>query len=66
MSGSGDEFLERLFTLDKDKINNKQLEKLKSILARDECQPANLAKVSLLCSKLGLWLQAIVAYTTQR
>jgi hypothetical protein len=65
MFRSRNEFLERLFTLDKDKINNEQLEKLKSILARDECHPANLAKVSLLCSKLGIWLRAIVAYTTQ-
>jgi hypothetical protein len=65
-AGSKDEFLERLFKLDKDNINDKQLEKLNSILARDDCQPANLAKVSLLCSKLGLWLRAIVAYATQQ
>ncbi len=66
MSGSKDAFLMRLFTLDKDNINKKQIEKLKSILAQDECQPANLEKVSSLCSKLGLWLRAVVAYATQR
>jgi len=56
MAGGRDEFLERLFKLDKDNISNKQLEKLKSILGRDDCQPAALEKTSSLCSKL--WFMA--------
>jgi len=66
MAGGRDEFLERLFKLDKDNISNKQLEKLKSILGRDDCQLAALEKTSSLRSKLCLWLQAIVEYATQR
>lgn len=66
MSGSRDDFLQRIFTIDKDNINDEQLEKLKSILAQDDCQPAQLAKLSRLCSKLRLWLQAVVEYATER
>lgn len=66
MGGHRDAFLERLFNIDKNNITDKQMEKLESILARDDCQPAQLDKVSALCSKLGLWLRAIVEYTAQR
>jgi len=66
MAGGRDEFLEKLFKLDKDNISNKQLEKLKSILGRDDYQPAALASMSSLCSKLCLWLRAIVEYATQQ
>ncbi|CAF3786352.1 unnamed protein product [Rotaria sp. Silwood1] len=66
MSGNKNDFLQRLFNFDKDNINNEQIERLKSILARNDCQPAHLASISTLCSKLGLWLQAILEYATQR
>jgi hypothetical protein len=66
MSGGKDAFLARLFTVDKDNISNKQLEKLKSILARDDCQPAELSKIAELSCKLSLWLRAIVQFATER
>jgi len=66
MSVGREQFLDQLFYLDKDNINNKQIEKLKSILARDDCQPAELTRVSSLCSQLCLWLRAIVEYATHR
>ncbi|CAF1060168.1 unnamed protein product [Rotaria sordida] len=66
MSGSKNGFLQRLFNVDKDNINNEQLERLKSILARNDCQPVELANISSLCSKLGLWLRTILEYATQR
>lgn len=66
MAGSKDQFLERLFQFDKNNINDKQLEKVKSILDRDDCQPTQLARISAVCDKLGLWLRAILAYATQR
>ncbi len=65
MAGGRDAFLQRLFTVDKDNINDKQLEKLKSILARDDCQPSMLESTSILCSRLGVWLRAIVEYAIQ-
>lgn len=66
MSGAKDQFLERLFQFDKNNINNKQLDKVNSILARDDCQPDQLAKLSIVCARLGSWLRAVVAYATQR
>ncbi|CAF3308184.1 unnamed protein product [Rotaria socialis] len=66
MSGSKHEFLQRLFDFNKDNINNKQLERLKSILDRTDCQPADIAKISRLCSELCIWLGAILEYSNQR
>ncbi len=66
MSGNRDQCFGRLFKVDKDHISSKQLEKLKSILARDDCEPTALANVSSFCSSLCLWLRAIVQYATQR
>ncbi len=59
-------FLDHLFQLNKDTISDKQLEKLKAILARDDCQPDHLASISSLCSKLCLWLRALVEYAAQQ
>jgi hypothetical protein len=66
MAGSPNDFLQKLYAVDKDNINDKQLEKLKSILARDDCQPTAIKSVSHLCYNLSLWLRAIVEYVTQR
>ena len=57
MSGSSDQFLQRLFDVDKDHITNKQLTQINSILARDDCQPAALLEISSLCHRLSLWLR---------
>ena len=66
IGGNSDQFLQRLFDLDKDSISLEQLKRLDSILGRTDCQPGELANVSSLCHQLGLWLRAIVAHTTQR
>lgn len=66
MGGGLVDFLQRLFNVDKDRIDKEQLKRLGSILDRDDCQPAKLAAISALCHRLGSWLRAIVAYAKQR
>ena len=65
MDGGLIDFLQRLFNVDKDQIDNDQLRRLDSILGRDDCQPAKLEATSPLCHRLGSWLRAIVTYAKQ-
>ena len=65
MAGGKNAFIELLVKLDKDNISDKQLAKVQSILARDDCEPSRLQSISPICAALGVWLRAVVAYATQ-
>ncbi|CAF1433595.1 unnamed protein product [Adineta steineri] len=66
MAVGHNQFLKRLFDLDKDHINQEQITKLNSILDQYECQPKELKNISQLCYTLGKWLRAILLYTKQQ
>ena len=65
-NGDLNRFLTMLRSYNKDRISQQQVNRLQTILAREECEPERLRGCSQTCYDIFVWLKALVQYTTVR
>lgn len=64
LAGGKTAFVQRLSAVNKDEVDQDQIQRLREILSRNDCEPSRLIQVSQVTHRLGNWLRAMLDYAS--